>query len=174
MRFLFSLSGLPGGSACHVNLELGFFPQLVALLQLSPAAPVELLQLMQVTTVTKACVKPQGIPISCFFPHRPWAPSSSPRSSCSVKPSRTCRGPRHAPTPWPASSRSTAPTLSARRQSSTSSTSASTTSASRSTTGVTPGQERWILAVELEPQWNCRRHDTFLGRRSCRRASREV
>lgn len=86
------------------------------------------------------CETPENLPL-LLFSHRPWALSSSPRSSCSVKPSRTCRGPRHAPIPWPASSRSTALTSSARRQSCTSSTSASTTSASRSTTGEAAGQQ---------------------------------
>lgn len=41
----------------------------MALLQLSPAAPVELLELMQVTTVTRACVNPPGNPpLLIFFP----------------------------------------------------------------------------------------------------------
>lgn len=71
-------------------------------------------------------------------PGRPWPPSCRPRRPSSLRWSGTCRQPSSAPAPWPAASRSTARTWSARRPRCSSWASDQTTSASKLSSGEEP------------------------------------
>ena len=90
---------------------------------------------------------------------RPWPPSCRPGRPSSARCSGTCRPPSSARARWPAASRSTARTWSARRLRCRSCASASTASASRQSSGQGPRGWGGLASLPEAPKWDfCRQH----------------